>query len=239
MVFSGRQALDGADIVSLLPDEVRLQTAAGQSVQLSGDPTEGVESGSSFAGTLALPAETSNDINVAVEFSLDQAHPDLLAQLPEAAPAVPIDGVSELGQEILAASEALNASLAVVEATIAPPVFDEVQPAQAHVVDVTIVTLPSDPSASVISDSGVNTLVQTLGTYWASQSSGQVANISKPLAVQRFVSGSACDAHGVWDAGAQKFGSPDMYSYLSGSGARPDRRLHRHRRLDLRHRHRA
>lgn len=121
MVFSGRQALDGADIVSLLPDEVRLQTAAGQSVQLSGDPTEGVESGSSFAGTLALPAETSNDINVAVEFSLDQAHPDLLAQLPEAAPAVPIDGVSELGQEILAASEALNASLAVVEATIAPP----------------------------------------------------------------------------------------------------------------------
>jgi len=198
LVLAGGDGVSTAVAATPLSDEVRLVTAAGTSVVLTGALTDDVTTGSSFTGTVSIPADAAGDVNAVVEKSLSDVD-----ALPTASTTV--DGESEVGQEILAASATLEAPLTVVEATITASA-DTVQTATAHKLDVAVVTLPTNPAASVMSNTAISTMTVTLSTYWASQSAGQVASISKPAAVQRFVSPNACDPNTVWDEAAAKFG---------------------------------
>ena len=205
-VYSGQEVAPGADVKTPLPDQVRLRTSSGASVLLTGELTTDVVSGSAFEGTLAVPADAAADINIAVE--------SVLGTQRIAAGAVTED--SALGQEILTASDTLEVSLEVVAATITPPVVEAIQAPRAHTVDVAVVTLPGVASTSVITDASINTLVSTISTFWKSQSSGQIASVTRPLAAKRMVSASACDAKATWDIASAAFGDPSGNIYQNG-----------------------
>lgn len=197
VVFAGGDGVDTAVVATPFADEVRLVTPAGDSVVLTGALTENVTTGSTFAGTVAIPTDAVSEINAVVEEALGEEAPSRAVDTVEAESAV--------GGEILAASETLDAPLAVVAATITTAAIAVGQTATAHTLDVAVVTLPTAPTEAVMSNTAVDTMTTTLSTYWASQSGGQVARISKPAAVKRFVSANACDPMAIWDEAAAKF----------------------------------
>jgi hypothetical protein len=69
-----------------------------------------------------------------------------------------------------------------------------------------------------MSDAEIDTMTTTLGDYWASQSAGQVASISRPAAVQRIVSANACDPEAVWDEAAALFETDPIWYWGYSSG---------------------
>lgn len=186
-----------------LADEVRLVTSTGESVELTGELTEDVTTGSTFAGTIAIPVDAVSEINAVVETAMGETAPPVAADT--------VDAESAVGSEILSASAALDAPLAVAEATITPEAIEAGQVATAHTLDVVVVTLPTDPAATVMSDDAIVAMTDTLSTYWASQSAGQVASISKPAAVKRLVSANACNPNAIWDEAAAQFGTAPIW----------------------------
>ena len=197
VVFAGGDGIDTAVVATPLADEVRLVTPAGDSVVLTGALAEDVTTGSTFAGTVSIPTEAVSEINAVVEEALGEEAPSQ--------PVNRVDAESAVGSEILAASETLDAPLAVVKATITAEAVAVGQTATAHTLDVAVVTLPTAPAEIVMSNTAVDAMTTTLSTYWASQSAGQVASISRPAAVQRFVSANACDPDAIWAEAAAKF----------------------------------
>lgn len=203
VVFAGGDGVDTAVAATPLADEVRLVTPAGDSVVLTGSRTENVTTGSTFAGTVAVPTDAVKQVNEVVEEALGEAAPTAAADT--------VDAESLVGSEILAASETLDAPLAVVAATITAEAVQVGQTAMAHTLDVAVVTLPTAPAEIVMTDTAVDAMTTTLSVFWASQSAGQVASISRPAAVQRFESENACDPMAIWDEAAAKFGTDSMW----------------------------
>jgi len=209
VVYSGQAKFGDSDRAEPLPDTVQLRTETGQAVTITGPLTEGIVSGSDFEGTLSVPAELAPSVNAAVEAAVTEA--------------APLHAETDLESEILTASADLSAPLTVVEATITAPELDAALPAKVHSVDIAVLALPNASNAAQnfpLTNAGVDTLVQTLSTYWASQSAGQVASIVKPQAVRRIVTASACDAIGAWNVSATAFGDPHGNTYYTASGAK-------------------
>jgi putative cell wall-binding protein len=214
VVVSGLGQDGDAALVTPLPDRVRLRTDSGETITITGPLTEGIVSGSEFSGTLAVPAEAAPAINAAVEVALSEADASS-SQRRES---------SHLDSEILAASSELAAPLVVVEATITAPLEAAAIAPRAHAVDVMLfaTNLVQPDEDYAFTDADVAARIQTLSTYWASQSGGQVARIDTPLNVKRKVVpvNTACDADLAWDEASSAFGDPRGDSYFTASGAR-------------------
>ena len=202
VVFAG-DGVETAVAAAPLADEVRLVTSAGDSIVLTGPLTDNVTTGSTFAGVVAVPTEAVEEVSKVVEEALGEAAPTVAVDTVEAE--------SVMGSEILAASETLDAPLAVVAATITPEAVQAGQTAMAHTLDVAVVTLPTAPAELVMTDAAVDAMTTTLSTFWESQSAGQVASISRPAAVQRFESENACDPMAIWDEAAAKFETDSVW----------------------------
>ena len=181
------------ELTTLLPDQVRLITDDGVSIPISGGLPEDVETGDGFSGTLSVPTESIAAIS------------DTIAEAISGEPSqAVVDVDSVVGQEIIEASDALDAPLAVDDATITPEVSAAIS-AVAHTLDVIVVRLPGDPVNVVTSDSDLQTLAGRLSGFWNSQTNGQVASIAITGAVRRIVSANACDPEAMWDEGAALF----------------------------------
>lgn len=211
LVLAGVDGVDTAVTAAPLDDEVRLVTPAGDSVVLTGSLTENVSTGSTFTGTVAVPTHALEQVNEVVEHALGQAAPALAANT--------VTAESPVGSEILSASARLDTSLAVVAATITTEASEVGQTQTAHTLDVAVVTLPSAPSEGVMSDTAIDTMTTTLSSYWASQSAGQAASVSRPAPVRRFVSGNACSPTAIWDEAAALFGHDSDWYWAAHSPA--------------------
>jgi putative cell wall-binding protein len=212
LVLSGRDSAPGERTARPLPDEVRLVTRSGESVQVTGSLPDEMASGTSFKGTLSIPEEYVPEINSAL-------HPeDQVIPVDQGASEV-IDGASPLGEVILAATETSDAALQIEDSTVQVEAAEVSRAATAHAFDVAVLSLPSDPEASVVSDADVTALVQDLSSYWASQSAGAVASVTMPQKPKRLSSSAACDPRAAWDAAAEAFGHVDYNWYWSHSPA--------------------
>ena len=189
-------------------DEVRLVTSTGASVALTGALTEDVTTGTTFEGTVSIPAADISEINAVLEEALGEEAPVVAVNR--------VDAESAVGAEIIDASATLEAPLAIVEAKITLAAVEAIPTATVHTLDVAVVTLDTAPTAPVVTDTGIAALTTTLSAYWASQSAGKVAGISKPAAVKRFVSANACNPSVVWAEAAARFGGT-YASYAANS----------------------
>lgn len=212
LVLSGQEAADDRDdhdvrgpreLTTLLPDEIRLVTDDGASIALSGGLPENVETGDGFRGILSVPVDSIGAINDTIAEAI----------VGEAQQGI-IDGGSVVGQEIIEASEALDAPLVVEDATIAPETSAAIS-AVAHTLDVIVATLPGDPANIVASDVALQTLASRLSGFWNSQTNGQVANLSITGSVRRVVSANACSPEAMWDEGAVLFNAPTTAWWMS------------------------
>ena len=177
-------------------DEVLLRTDDGVVVELTGDDLDGAVSGSTFSGTISIPADVAERVEETLPDGVDSSSPGEV-----------IDDESELGTTILEAAADLDSSLDVVAADVTEPEFDKAVSPRVHTFDVAVMTLPSNPNEKVVTDAEVNSMVSKLNAYWPTQSAGQVAGVTRPAAVQRIVSAAACDAMSAWDVAAARFGS--------------------------------
>ena len=199
VVFSAPDPPTGSAAEAAAPDQVRLVTASGDQVSLVGDlPTE-VTTGATFTGTAAVPGPVAASARIAA--------------------GTEVDDTSDPGKRVLQASNNLNTSLPVVSvgSVTAPQV--PAQPAIAQTLDVAVVTQLTDPSSVVISDTDVASLVQTLSSYYTSQSGGGVAGVTETTGLQRFSSGNACDPNTVWGEAAAKFGHSSDWYWSSNNAA--------------------
>jgi len=197
LLLAGQEVRPGASTTSLLPDEVRLLTAEGASVELEGDLGEGLTTGDRFDGTVTIAPEAIDRINDEVDqSSAVRAHP-----------AEAIDGESALGSAILAATETIDEPLLVGEATVSPVTTSAAAVASAHTLTFAVVTRPAAPAATIVADSTLDTLTQRLSAYWPSQSGGQLTGVTRQGAIDRFSSASACDANAVWGEAAARLGT--------------------------------
>ncbi|MET1051017.1 MAG: cell wall-binding repeat-containing protein [Mycetocola sp.] len=186
-------------------DVIYLKTDAGLKVELTGDILDDAISGSTFSGTVSLTADVAAQVEETLPDDVNNG-------------AGIIDGGSELGTTILEATVDLDASLDVVDAEITEPVWDGTVSPRAHTLDIAILTLPSKPGDLILSDSEVNTMVANLNSYWPGQTAGQISKVSRPAAVQRIVTASACDPELAWEVAAPKFGaSTDYYGFNADS----------------------
>ncbi|MEC5150977.1 hypothetical protein [Cryobacterium sp. GrIS_2_6] len=175
---------------------MRLLTDNGASVELTGNLPEDVTSGSTFSGTLSVPAA-------------------VVAAVPAVSAGTgSVEATSETGKAVLSASVALDAALPVVAATIEPQVA-QTSVAASHAFDVFVATLPTAPTTSVLDDPGITTLETTLSTYWSSQSSGQIIGFTQPLATKRVISINSCQATIMFTEAAAAFGHTQGW-YTSG-----------------------
>lgn len=210
VVASGRSAFSEFDTGTALPDKVKLRTDSGQMITITGALTEGIISGSEFSGTLAVPADVAPSLNVAVEAALSE---------PGAAASALREAV-DITDEILVASSEIAAPLSVVSASITAPVVAAVIAPKTHTIDVMVFATPED--GYPVSNAGVDSALQTIGTFWKSQSANQVAGIVKPGAVKRTVvpRAIACDVDLAWDRALRDFGDPSGDRYFTTSDAR-------------------
>ncbi|MET0885402.1 MAG: cell wall-binding repeat-containing protein [Mycetocola sp.] len=192
VLAGGDRARDASNSPTPHANEVLLVTDAGARVELTGDDLENVVSGSTFSGTVSMPADVLAEVEQQNTGSLDAG--DV------------IDGESDLGATILDATVDLDAALQVVEATVTAPVVDRTVTARAHTLDIVVATLPGWPSEPVMTNTAISAMVANLNTYWPSQTARQVSGVSQPSAVKRIISDNACDPETVWEEAAPQFG---------------------------------
>ncbi|MCY7325588.1 MAG: cell wall-binding repeat-containing protein [Microbacteriaceae bacterium] len=202
LVLSGQEtAADHAEhdspglreLTALLPDEIRLVTDDGISIPLSGGLPENVETGDGFRGSLSVPADSIGAISDTIAEAIAGERQQGI-----------VDEDSVVGQEIIEASEALDAPLVVDDATITPETSAAIS-AVAHTLDVIVVTLPGDPANIIASDVALQTLASRLSGFWNSQTNGQVASFAITGSVRRIVSANACNPQAMWEEGAVLF----------------------------------
>lgn len=118
------------------------------------------------------------------------------------------DMVSAASMLALAPASKLKAQAAEGSATLSPQ--------SQHTVDVAVV-IPTDSAGwlPAFSDANVAALIAKVGTYWNSQTDGQVAEVKVNAAIQRYSSGYRCsDQRNEWLEAAAKFGR-SVNSYIS------------------------
>lgn len=184
------------------PLEYRVTNADGGSVEIVGDFGSEVASGSTFAGTVAIPEE--------VQESISAEYADELAN----ASVQPIAADSSAGDEIieLAYSGADPMEVVSGEIVLAPA---PMQAATAHTLDVVVV--------GSFTDAEVDQTVAGLQSFWTAQSSGVIASVTRPAPVHRYTSAltASCDYNGIWAEAAQRLHPENSgYSYYLGNAGR-------------------
>jgi hypothetical protein len=215
---TGPLLLLAADGLRAGPDEriVVLQAPGGALLRLEGIDAASVQSGDEFSGTVAL------DASIAPEPAQTTA--------PPSDPDAVVSASSAEGQALLAQSVAAALPVTAVESTVTPATellpdaaFEQrtvagAVPARAHTLDIAIVGT-SVGATNYFSDAQVNALVAEMSSYWASQSQGAVARMTKPMSVKRIAVSDPCDPFSVWSAAASAFGVSNLGgSYANGQG---------------------
>ena len=196
---------------TLLPDEVRLVTADGASIELGGNLPEGLSTGDAFSGTVTIPADGVATVVDAVRKDLADAPAGAL-----------VDGESVLGARILAATQTVDLVLEVETSTVTPGVdraeaLAVIAPVD-HLLDVVVVTLPAAPSAVVATDATIRTLVGRVSGFWNTQSAGQVRSLAVAgNRIHRVVSANACTPQLVWEDAAARVGTPSTSYWTSAA----------------------
>ncbi len=198
-------ARTASETTSTGTDQILLRTLSGAVVELTGDVVDDAISGSTFDGTVSIPADVAERVEETPPDDATNGEPDDV-----------VDGDSELGATILEATSDLDASLVVVDAAVTPPRFARTATPRAHTLDIAIVTRSSNPTEKVMTDAEVTTMVASLNAYWPSQTAKQVSGVTKPGPVQRITTANACDAMSAWDTGAERFGTT-VNEYLSNN----------------------
>ncbi|HEY3339329.1 MAG TPA: M12 family metallo-peptidase [Propionicimonas sp.] len=187
---------------------VELFTEGGAAVELTGAALAGARSGDRLHGTVEVGGAITSAI----------ARRSAVASVPHDS--------AEWGELVADTSAALKLPLRVVSAEITS-VSQPAAAAKAHTVDVMYVHAADQGVPSV---SSVDAMVARLGEFWSSQSDGQVAGISRPLAMKSATVSSTrlCDPDWLWDyaSGPEGFnrsatfpGGPSDSYYWNGAKA--------------------
>lgn len=212
IVYSSPRAFADAEPAVAPTEQVRVLLDSGGSVEVTGPLTNGAVSGSDFVGTVAVPAEDAALFNTALEAARADAGP-LDA---------PVQRRTAVNEDLAAASTQSGIALTVLSADITAPEFSAAQVQKIHYVDIAIAYAWNWPSDFVITDAGVADLVSNLSGYWATQSGGQVNQISSPRGIRRISVPDPCDPFQAWEWAAEAFGDPSGDGYLNA----PDQPRH-------------
>ena len=183
-------------IVTLVTDDAR--------VQVTGDALAGAISGTTFDGTVAVPASVAQAVD----------------QTP------PTPGGPPVARIITEKAEAASVAMEVVDAELTPPVAP-VASATAHTLDVMYLA-PAGHAVPTAND--VDGLVSRMSEYWVSQSNGQISKVIRPtnLLVRTATAANVCNPDWAWNyaSGSQGFNRAPVqgsdttsYYWLGGHAA--------------------
>ena len=201
-------AVEGILVVTIIDSdprprkEYRVSMPTGEGIKITAAFASGVTTGGAFVGNLAVPAAV-----------VARAEERFAARIGRSAQ-TPLEVGTEAGANVLELVEQAPEPLAVVRATIDIPVAAAVA-AKAHTLDIAIV------GGLAFSDAQVTDFVARLNGYWPGQSTGIIASVSRPLAIQRYSAAgiAPCDTDALWNQAAGKFGR-STFDYWSGGTAR-------------------
>ncbi len=172
-------------------------------VRISGD-LDRLTSGSTFSGTVALPAALTDRLSRTSKERVQRSADS------------PISAQEFEGTQLLQLAQAEAKPLQVSQANVT--LSEMSLGTAAHTVDVAVL------DGASFNDSAVNTNVGDLGTFWVGQSNGAITGITRPQTVQRYTSAylSTCPSNSnwpnqVWSEAAAKFGNTTS-DYYNSSG---------------------
>lgn len=201
LLLEGTLLVTATETSEAEPFAYHVTSADGESVPVSGDFGHDASSGSTFVGTVAIPADVAATVDV--QFTEE------IAQSAD----TPVNADSAAGEEILAAVSAGSETLEVVSASVQPAVAPA-QVAMAHTVEVAIV--------GSYTDAEVASLVAGLNSFWSTQSDGVIPSVTRVGTTARYASSaSPCDYWGIWQEAAKRLhpSSTGYNYYLTNSGA--------------------
>ncbi|NQX11547.1 S-layer homology domain-containing protein [Microbacteriaceae bacterium VKM Ac-2855] len=167
----------------------------GGSVRISGALPDDIVSGARFDGTLVADATTRSRSTLPVEAGSEASGAEADA--------------------LLTASD--DDALPVAAATVRWST-GAAAAATAHTVDVAV-TAPPGSGLGYYPDAQVKALIARLDVYYRDQTAGQIASITVPRTILRYVSSAAapCDGPELWSEARTRFGTSES-DYLDGSG---------------------
>lgn len=189
-------AIDAGETpTSPLPEDrtYSLVTDEGQVIALDGEFPESATSGDRFEGSVSIPDQVAADLEVA--------------------PGEVVESDSALGAEVVDAATTVEVPLVVQSSDVFDAPVDGAAVAAAHTMDVAIVS-NAMPTGSVAA------LTAPVGSYWVSQSNGQISSFAQNPTVRSLT--AACPAsssaqNALWTSAASAFGAT-VNTYVSGSG---------------------
>ncbi len=181
--------------------ETTVSMPDGSSVKLSTPLAASVTTGSTFAGSVAVP-----DAVVA-------AVPQQFAQQVAASPDAPLATGSAAATAVVATATAADQPMQIVAARMVTPSMAATSTV-GHTVDIAIVGPAS------YSDPSVTNVVAQLNQFWPLQSNSIVASVTRPVATLRYTSSFTCnDYNNLWSEAATSFGHAGEAYYLNSPGA--------------------
>lgn len=178
---------------------VALLTDSGALVELTHVDPAGLASGQRYTATVDVPPAVQEAVDVKV---------DDIAELDVAETA---DAVADVAAEEQVALPVVSASATPITAAAVPPMN--------HTVDVIVYTR-AGTSSQIPAAGTIDTAISRMSEFWASQSAGQVAAITRPSAIKfQTVSWDVCDEFLTWQNGAVAFGTTHE-TYWTGSTRR-------------------
>ena len=168
-------------------------TDEGQVIALEGDFPESATSGDHFEGSVAIPEQVAEDLEVE--------------------PGAVVESDSALGTEVVDAATTVDVPLIVQSSDVFDAPVDGAAVAATHTMDVVIVS-NAMPTGSVAA------LTSQVGSYWVSQSNNQISSFAQNPTVRSLTAAcpaSASAQNALWTSAASAFGA-SVNAYLSGTG---------------------
>lgn len=178
--------------------EYAVATPTGDAVAITGDLPEGVSTGDTFTGTVAIP-------EVVVE-AVNASHADEVEKSSDS----PINALSDAGEQVVELA-ATAGPLPIVTGTIDFTTAAAAATPRGHTIDVAIA------AGTTFSDSEVDALLSGLNSYWTSQSAGVITSVTRRAAIQRNVS-PYCELEDFWDSAASRFAKTPIDYWNNGRG---------------------
>lgn len=184
-------------------------------VRITGD-LDGVPSGSSFSGTVAIPDAATNGLTESQAARVEHSAEN------------PIVTDSTEGMRVMNSVSSEAVEFPVVDAQASYEVQEATGSTTptAHTVDVAVIngaTIDGVP----FSNAEVDDLVAGLNAFWTGQSNGIITSITRPSSIQRYTSSylDTCSTDALWNEGARKFGASGTDPAWNHYGESPGRHL--------------